>query len=238
MSKPRVRYYFYRKGVTNNAALSTKDSTGSANIDISQATSGNQPTLKSRNNASSTLDAGVSSILCDGSDFMSLASTETIPSTTPYTIVCMWTGADYTNDTYLISSSSNDAHYGIEAGGTGVIAKPNGSKGAAAARVFATNDTTNSTVSYTFGSDVETLVIVNHGDLSLDFYNIDGRKIASVSSSAGMTASFPIDHILGKSDGTKGFNGEFLELAVYVNVEFSGGHAEAYGNIAKSLRDA
>lgn len=238
MSKPRVRYYFYRKTVTNNAALSTKDSTGVSNIDISQATSGNQPTLKSRNNASSTLDAGVSSILCDGSDFMSLASTETISATTPYTIVCMWTDADYTNDTYLISSSTNDAHYGIRAGGIGVIAKPNGSKAAAAARTFVTNDTANSTTSYTFGSDVETLVIVNHGDLSLDFYNIDGDKIASVSGSQGMSASFPIDHVFGKSDGTKGLNGEFLEVAVYVNVEFSGGHAQAYGNVAKSLRDA
>ena len=52
-----------------------------------------------------------------------------------------------------------------------------------------------------------------------------------------MTASFPIDHFLGKSDGTKGLNAEILDIAVYSNVQFNEGTAEAYGNFAKSLKD-
>ena len=243
MSRPRLHFSFYRSDVTNNAAASSQPSKGANNASMTQSTSGNQPQYKAESNnsasqnASATLKPVISSAVCDGSDFMSLASSETIPSTTPYTIVCAWTAGDYTNDAYIISSSTNDAHYGIRAGGIGIIAKPNGSKAGAAARNFATNDTSNSTISYTFGSDVETLVIVNNGDLSLDFYNIDGDKIAAVSSSAGMTASFPIDHFLGKSDGTKGLNAEVLDIAVYSNVQFNEGTAEAYGNWAKSLKD-
>ncbi len=81
------------------------------------------------------------------------------------------------------------------------------------------------------------MVIVNNGDLSLDFYNIDGRKIAAVTNSAGMTASFPIDHFLGKSDGTKGMNAEVLDIAVYSNVQFTAAAAEAYGNNFKQFKD-
>lgn len=243
MSRPRLHYNFYGSDVTNNTALSSKDSKGSVVKSMTQATSGNQPqskavaTSSSSQNASATLLPIISSAACDGSDFMSLASSETLPTLTPYTIVFAWTAGDYTNDTYLISSSSNDAHYGIEAGGGAIIAKPNGSKAAAAARRYAINDTSNGTVSYTFGSDVETLVIVNNGDLSLDFYNIDGDKIASVTNSLGMTASFPIDHFLGKSDGTKGLNAEILDIAVYSNVQFDEGAAEGYGNLIKGLKD-
>jgi len=243
MSRPRLLFNFHSVNVTNDAALSSKASKGANSASITQSTSGNQPqskassTSSSSQNSSATLLPFVSSIVCDGSDFMSLASSETIPSTTPYTIVCAWTAGDYTNDSFIISSSSNNAHYGIEAGGDGIIAKPNGSKAAAAARTFATNNTNNSTISYTFGSDVETLVIVNNGDLSLDFYNIDGAKIASVSGSSGMNGSFPIDHFLGKSDGTKGMNAEVLHISVYSNVQWNAGTARAYGNWAKSKKD-
>jgi len=223
--------------VTNNNALSSKASEGVNTASMTQSTSGNQPQSKSKTGVSSTLIPLLNSALCDGSDFMSLASSETIPSTTPFTIVCAWTAGDYTNDSYIISSSTNDAHYGIEAGGDGIIAKPNGSKAAAGARTFATNTTNGGTTSYTFGSDVETLVIVNNGDLSLDFYNIDGDKIATVSGSSGMSASFPIDHFLGKSDGTKGLNAEILDIAVYSNVQFTSAAAAAYGNNFKQFKD-
>lgn len=243
MSRSRLHYHFSNVGVTNNAALSSKASKGVNTAAITQSTSGNQPqskafsTSSSSQNSSATLLPIVSSAVCDGSDFMSLASSETLPASTPHTIVCAWTAGDYTNDAYIISSSSNDAHYGIEAGGDAIIAKPNGSKASAAARSFATNTTNGGTISYTFGSDVETLVIVNNGDLSLDFYNIDGDKIATVSSSTGMNQTFPIDHFFGKSDGTKGLNAEILDVAVYSNVQFNEGTAEAYGNWAKNLKD-
>lgn len=243
MSRPRIHFYFHGVDVTNNSALSSKASKGVNTSSMTQATSSNQPQSKSSSassssqNASATLLPIVSSAVCDGSDYMSLPSSETIPVLTPYTIVFAWTAGDYTNDAYLISSNSNDAHYGIEAGGDAIIAKPNGSKAAAAARRYGINDTNNGTVAYTFGSDVETLVIVNNGDLSLDFYNIDGDKIASVTNSLGMNSSFPIDHFLGKSDGTKGLNAEILDIAVYSSVQFNEGTAQAYGNWAKGLKD-
>ena len=78
---------------------------------------------------------------------------------------------------------------------------------------------------------------MNNGDLSLDFYNIDGDKIATVSGSSGMSASFPIDHFLGKSDGTKGLNAEILDIAVYSNVQFTSAAAAAYGNNFKQFKD-
>ena len=168
---------------------------------------------------------------------MSLAASETLSSLTAYSMIFAWVGGDYTNDTWLVSSSSNDAHYGIDAGGNGIIAKPNGDKASSAERDVPTNNTYNTTVSYSFGSDVEMLVVVNHGDLNVDFYNINGDKIGALVSSAGMNASFPVDHVLGKSDGTLGLNGEILDIVIIGGEALTADACKARGNMYKQLKD-
>ncbi len=208
-------------GNTNNAKVATKSSTGSNTGAFTQSTASRKPTAKSKSNANSNVFFGLTSLSCDGSNYMSIASTQTLsPQTTPYTLVFAWVGADYTNDTWLVSGTSNDAHWGIKAGGTDVIYKADGSKAAAAERDYPTNSTANSTTSHTFGSDVEMLAIVVDGTgipTVADIYNIDGDKIADAEAvnPNGLTVAFPIDHILGKSDGTLGLNGEILDIAIY-----------------------
>jgi len=219
----RIKLGFNASGDSNGSAVASKASKGSNTNNFTQSTSSKKPTAKSAGNAHASLNPTVTSSSCDGGNVMSLASSETLATASEWTIIVAWTNGDYTNDTWLISSNSNDYHWGIKAGGAAVIFKANGTKASAGERDYPTNSTANSTTSYTFGSDVEMLAIVADGDQSprtCDIYNIDGDKIADAVAvnSAGITTSFPIDHILGKSDGTLGLNGEILDISVYNEV--------------------
>ena len=178
----RIKLGFAHLGDSNGTKLASKPSKGANTNNFTQSTTSKKPTVKSRTNAHSSIISAKTSLSCDGSNVMSLASTESIdPTITPYTIICAWTNGDYTNDTWLVSGTSNDAHWGIKAGGGAVIFKPDGNKPSAAERDYITTGTLNSTTSHTFGSDVEMLAIVVDGSTSTkvgDIYNIDGDKIA------------------------------------------------------------
>lgn len=238
----RIKLGFTASGDSNGAAVASKASKGANTNNFTQATSSKKPTAKSRGNAHSSVVSGITSVSCDGGDVMSLASTETLsPSSTPYTIVCAWTNGDYTNDTWLVSGTSNDAHWGIKAGGADVIYKADGTKGSAAERDYPTNSTANSTTSHTFGSDVEMIAIVIDGtgsSLTGDIYNIDGNKIADAVAvnSSGLSVALPIDHVLGKSDGTLGLNGEILDIEIY-NEALPVHIITGLGNGYKSFKD-
>ena len=238
----RIKTNFMFDGGSNNSKVATKQSKGANTNNFTQSTAARKPTFKSKGNAHSSLKPIVSSTSCDGSNFMSLASTESInPTSTPYTIICAWTNGDYTNDTWLVSGTSNDAHWGIKAGGAAVIYAADGTKGSAAERDYPTNSTANSTTSHTFGSDVEMIAIVVDGTgipSVCDIYNIDGNKIADAIAvnPNGVTVTLPIDHIIGKSDGTLGLNGELLDIAIY-NEALSADIITGHGNKYKQFKD-
>jgi len=142
----------------------------------------------------------------------------------------------------LISGTSNDAHWGIKAGGADVIYKANGSKAAAAERDYPTDSTANSTTSYTFGSDVEMLAITMDNTIpSLEcfIYNINGEKIADAAAvnNSALGVAFPIDHILGKSDGTLGLDGEILDVIVSNNKVYSQDEIKAFGRRYIGMKD-
>lgn len=227
---------------SNNSKIASKQSKGSNTNNFTQATTSKKPTMKSEGNAHSSLARGITSASCDGSNTMSLASTQSIdPSSTPYTIFVAWTNGDYTNDTWLVSGTSNDAHWGIKAGGAAVIYAADGSKASAGERDYPINSTANSTTSYTFGSDVEMIAISVDGTgipAVADIYNIDGNKIADAIAvnANGVTVALPIDHIIGKSDGTLGLNGELLDIAIF-DEAFSANMIQAFGNKIKSYKD-
>ena len=107
-------------------------------------------------------------------------------------------------------------------------------------RDYPINSTANSTTSYTFGSDVEMIAIVVDGTgiLEANIYNIDGNKIADVAAvnSNGVSVALPIDHVLGKSDGTLGLNGEILDIAIY-NTALPVHIIKGKGNKYKSFKD-
>lgn len=238
----RIKLAFTTSNDSNGTKVASKQSKGGNTNNFTQSTASKKPTAKSRGDAHSTVTTAISSLSCDGSNVMSLASTESInPISTPYTMICAWTNGDYTNDTWLISGTSNDTHWGIKAGGADVIYKANGSKAAAGERDYPINSTVNSTTSYTFGSDVEMLAVVVDGSgfpVTADIYNIDGDKIADAAAVNvnGITSTFPVDHILGKSDGTLGLNGEILDIAIY-NEALPLHIIKGKGNLYKSLKD-
>jgi len=239
----QLRLQYFTSQQTNNTAKSTQTSTGTITDNFTQSTSGNQPTHKLRENTHASLNKGASAIECDGSDFMSTGTTRSIGGTgTTYSIVIAWTNADYTNDTWLISGTSNDAHWGIKAGGTDVIYKANGSKASAAERDYPTNSTANSTTSYSFGSDVEMVAIIydgTGGSVACDIYNIDGDKIADAAAvnNAGLATAFPVDHVIGKSDGTKGLNGSLLDVVVCNGKALTANEIIAFGNLYKLCKN-
>jgi hypothetical protein len=237
----RIKLGFTASGDANGTAVASKQSKGANTNSFTQATTSKKPTAKSKGNAHSSIIGAKTSVSCDGSNVMSLASTEVInPISTGYTIVCAWTNGDYTNDTWLISGTGNDVHWGIKAGGADVIYKANGSKAAAAERDYPINSTANNTTSYTFGSGVEMIAIVvdatgfaNIGNI----YNIDGDIIANAIAvnPNGISSILEIDHVLGKSDGTLGLNGEILDIWVY-NEPLSVHLIKGLGNSIKSFK--
>ena len=238
----RIKLGFTHLGDSNGTRLASKPSKGANTNNFTQSTTSKKPTVKSRSNAHSSILSAKTSLSCDGANVMSLASTESIdPRSTPYTIICAWTNGDYTNDTWLISGTSNDAHWGIKAGGAAVIYQADGAKASAGERDYPINSTANGTTSYTFGSDVEMIAILVDATgipTVADIYNIDGDKIADAIAvnSNGVSVALPIDHVLGKSDGTLGLNGEILDIAIY-NTALPVHIIKGKGNKYKSLKD-
>lgn len=239
MSRRIKLSFFNDMSTSNNSKIGTKQSKGANTNNFTQSTTARKPTAKSRGNAHSSISDGMTSASCDGSNYMSLASTETLAQNSAYTVVMAWTNGDYTNDTWLVSGTSNSAHWGIKAGGGDVIFKADASK--AAERDYPIDSTANSTTSYTFGSDVEMIAIVVDGTgipTTANIYNIDGDKIADAGAvnANGLNVAFPIDHIIGKSDGTLGLNGELLDVSVR-DVALSADLIKGLGNKYKGLQD-
>lgn len=218
----------------NNSKVTTKASRGSNSSSFTQSTAARQPTTKSATNANSSLNLGLTSLSCDGSNYMSLASSQSIGGFgNGYTVVACFVGADYTSDTYLVSSSTGDGHIGIKAGGGDIIYKPAASK--SAQKTFVTDTGNGGSVSHTFGSDVEMIAFVSDGNNTINVYNIDGDLITT-NTGSGNSSSFPIDHVLGKSDGTLGLDGEVLDIAVF-NSALSTSIIKGLGNKYKTSKD-
>lgn len=209
----QIRLSFSYDSASNNTKVASKSSTGVNSNSFSQSTEARKPRTKSFGNANSSLKPIISSLDCDGSNYMSLASSQSVGGFgSAYTVVVCFVGADYTNDTYFISSSTGNGHIGIKAGGGDIIYKPAASK--SSQRTFVTDTGNGGSVSHTFGSDVEMFAFVSDGNNTINVYNIDGDLITT-NTGSGNSASFPIDHVLGKSDGTLGLDGEILELSVH-----------------------
>ena len=235
----RIKLGFDGSGAANDSAVTSKASKGGNTNDFEQATGSKQPTAKSAGNAHATLKPTVTSVSCDGGDVLSLASTETLSGNSAYTIIAAWTNANYTNDTWLVSGTSNDTHWGIDAGGVGLIFKADGSKASAGERDYRSDNTAASSINYTFGSDLEMVAIVvdaTGSPITVNAYNIDGDLITTERASgssvtSGLAVALNIDHVLGKSDGTLGLNGEILDIAIYntaLSASLIKGHANSY----------
>ena len=103
-----------------------------------------------------------------------------------------------------------------------------------------TNNTNNSTISYTFGSDVEVLILSKPASSNvLSFYNIDGDFIAR-DSSAGNGATFNLERIGANSSTSTEFRGEILDARFYNGSDcppVTNLSLQAIGNYYKQFKD-
>lgn len=207
----------------------------SSTINGAQGTASRRPVHRAAG-VSAKLDDEVASLSFDGNDGLDL-STQVSLGGQPYTLICAWVDGDYTSGTWLFTSNTNTAHYGIAAGGAGVLLEPNSSRSPGGDEdTIATNNTDNGTVSYTFGSDVEALIISNEGNDNVNFYNIDGNLIATKSESL-YDSNFPLDFIMHNGAGSRGLNGKLLSVQVWSDQAITASEARAVGLTIKNFKN-
>lgn len=219
---------------SNDSAIASRDSKGSNTVALAQSTSSRRPTFKSYGE-NAKLKEVISSTYYDGSDGLDLGSSEVITANTAHTVVCCWVDGDYTAEGIIIASGTNGAKYSIAAGGAGITIKPG--SGRASAATYAINNTTNSTTNYTFGSDVELLIIVNDGSNGVKAYNINGDVILDTGIVSALSSVFNVDYLFHDGSGGSGFKGEVLWVSVYDDWACTASSADGLGLMFNDFKD-
>jgi hypothetical protein len=150
----------------------------------------------------------------------------------------------------LYSSNNFGTYHGyisIASGGGSILYHPAPSK--SGVLTIATNNTDNSSTSYTFGDDVEVLIL--HGDAvtsgseryKLHCYNIDGDLIAESATNGGFGAEFSPSIIGGRNQTSFSggyFKGELIDFKVYSGSDVppvTTASLQAIGNNYKQFKD-
>ena len=239
MGKAKVRLSAFDPTVTTDtkrSGIGSKGSVGSRTWD--QAASAGRPTHKGLG-VNSKLAGFVTSLNFDGSnDFLSLSSAENMAFDEKWFWVFAFVDLDTSADRVLAYSSDGGGYIGIASGGTGIIYRPNSSKGAES--TIATNNTNNSSISYTFGNDVEVLIL-QRGTSSntLNFYNIDGDLIAQ-ETPAGGGSGWNLDTIGIRGSFNDPFEGQLLDARFYNGSDcpaITTASLQAIGNRYKQYKD-
>ena len=219
---------------SNDSAIASRDSRGSNTVALAQSTSSRRPTFKSAGE-NAKLKQVISSTYYDGSDGLDLGSSEVINPSTAHTVICCWVDGDYTAEGIIIASGTNGAKYSIAAGGAGITIKPGSARASAA--TYAINSTAGSTTSYTFGSDVELLIIVNDGSNGVKAYNINGDLILNTGVVASLSSQFKVDYLFHDGSGGSGFKGEVVFVSVYNGYACAASTAGAAASMFNDLKN-
>lgn len=239
MGKAKVRLSAFDPTVTTDAkrtAIGSKGSVGSRTWD--QAASAGRPTHKGLG-INSKLAGFVTSLNFDGSnDNLTLSSAEEMNFGEAWFWVFAFVDLDTSADRVLAYSSDAGGYIGIASGGTGIIYRPNSSKGSES--TIATNNTNNSSVSHTFGSDVEVLIMTrNASSNNLLFYNIDGDLIADDTPPGGGN-TWNLDTIGIRDSFNDPFEGQLLDARFYNGSDCPASNQasfQAIGNRYKQYKD-
>jgi hypothetical protein len=213
MGKAKVRFDSFDPTASADAAINGKASKGSVGSRTwDNSNSAKRPLNKVRGN-NAKLDDIITTSSFDGSMYLDLSTAEEFN----YNEVWMWVFAfvdlDSTTDCILAYTSDNHGYIGIDAGGAGLVYKNNDSRGVEFD--IPSNNTDNSSISYSFGSDVEVLILSKPADSNvLSFYNIDGNLIAQ-NSAAGNGTTFNLERIGASNSTSTEFRGEMLDARFY-----------------------
>jgi len=202
----------------NEGILPTSDETrtaaqvnlGGLSKTFTTDSSSTAPTKSSTQEA--TLAAGIAGLTFDGTDGLNVVTAYDRTDATAWGFVMAWTNCLGYLDKYLIDGGTEGNHIRFVDAST-IEFRGGGSKGAATS--LALNNTNNSTVSYTFGSDVEVLIFQVTSSGVVSIYNIDGDLIYNSGSAVpGAVATFNIEHVL--HDSTYAKNPRLKLLGFYV----------------------
>ena len=214
MGKAKVRLSAFDPTVntdTKRTAIGSKGSIGSRTWN--QAATAGQPTHKGLG-VNSKLAGFVTSLNFDGSnDSLVLSGAEEMNFGEAWFWVFAFVDLDTSADRVLAYSSDAGGYIGIASGGNGIIYRSNSSK--ASESIIATNNTDASSVSHTFGNDVEVLMMTrNASSNNLLFYNIDGDLIANANP-AGGGSTWNLDTIGIRDSFNAPFEGQLLDARFY-----------------------
>jgi hypothetical protein len=213
MGKAKIRFDSFAPTASADAAIDGRTSKGSVGSRTwGNTNSAKRPVNKVRG-SNAKLDDIITTSSFDGSKYLDLSSAEEFHFGEDWVWVFAFVDLDSTTDCILAYTSDNGGYLGIEAGGAGIVYRPNSSKGAEI--TIATNNTDNSSISYTFGNDVEVLILSKSASSNtLNFYNKDGNLIAS-SNSSGNGQTFNLDRIGASGSTSTEFVGELIDARFY-----------------------
>jgi len=253
MGKAKVRYAAFDledHAVSNDAKISSKSSKGSASKSWAQAKGSAQPTHKEKGQ-NSKLHPHVTSIEFDGSaDKLTLDSGQAFANDEAWMFVFAFVDLDTSQNNGLLqfsntvgsgkSAVTSQGGLHIASGGAGIgwmAATP--SKGL----ITATNNTTNSSTSYTFGSDVEVLILYYDGSNNYHrYYNIDGDLIGQSRTTTEFSQEATVNSIGVSRAGAASYflNAELLDFRMYTGSDMppvTTASLQAIGNRYKTFKD-
>ena len=242
MGKPKVRLDGFAPTLANDAkrtGVASKGSVGSRTW--SNSTSANRPTNKAKG-TNAKLIGSMTSLNFDGNDLLNLSTVEPIGSSDNWMFVIAFVDLDTSSDNTLlgfdrVSPSNTDGYLQIAAGGNGVILRPATPKRSEV--TTAINNTDNSSTNYTFGNDVEVLILYQTGGQHF-YYNIDGDLIGQTSVDGGFSQQCSFAAIGGHTGGTESLNAQLLDVKIYTGSDVPPVTTEslqAIGNNYKQLKD-
>lgn len=238
MGKAKVRFDAFEPVVSANEAITGRASKGSVGSRTWSNTDSSKRPLHRTAGFNAKLHPAVTSASFDGSMYLDLSSSETFAFSEPWMWVFAFVDLNSTTDCILAYTSSNNGYLGIKAGGDGLVFKASSSKSTPIN--ITTNNTDNSTISYTFGSDVEVLIMTKQASSNeLRFFNIDGDRIA-INSTSGNGTSFDLERIGANSSTSTEFRGEILDARFYSGSDcppFTTVSLQAIGNYYKQFKD-
>jgi len=243
MGKAKVRLSAFDPTVTTDtkrSGIASKGSVGSRTWD--QSNSNFQPQHKGIGN-NAKLAGFATSLNFDGTnDHLDLSTPQLIQNSHDWMFVIAFVDLDTSSDTTLlgftaVSPSTTDGYLQIAAGGTGVIWRAATPKRPEA--TTAINNTDNSSTNYTFGSDVEVLILYQTGNQHF-YYNIDGDLIGQTIADGGFSQICHVSEIGSHSGETEPLNAELLDVRVYTGSNVppaTTASLQAIGNRYKQYKD-
>tara|TARA_Y100000401_G_scaffold114563_1_gene116830 strand:- start:676 stop:1410 length:735 start_codon:yes stop_codon:yes gene_type:complete len=244
MGKAKVRLSAFNPTMstdTKRTGIASKGSVGSRTWD--QSNSNFQPQHKGLGN-NAKLAGFATSLNFDGTnDHLDLSTVEAISNSDDWMFVIAFVDLDTSSDNTLLGFTgagglgSADGYLQIAAGGTGVTWNAATTKRSEV--TTAINSTANSSTNYTFGSDVEVLILYQTGAQQF-YYNIDGDLIGQTAVDGGFSNQCNLSEIGSHSGETEPLNAELLDVRIYTGSNVpptTTASLQAIGNRYKQYKD-